>query len=114
MVNSIGIGSPEGSPIMDPSTDGYKKDAQGQTVVTRLNETILQQLAASTKGIYIRLDDVPDAVKKITAQLDTIEKSPLDDSAFRDYDTYFFWFIGLALLLVVTEMIWPERKWKIA
>jgi len=114
MVNTIGIGSPEGSPIMDPSTDGYKKDAQGQIVVTRLNETILQQLATSTKGIYIRLDDVPDAVTKIITQLDTIEKSPLDDAAFRDYDTYYYWFVGLALLLVIAETLWPERKWKLA
>ena len=83
-------------------------------MVTRLNETILQQLAASTKGIYIRLDDVPDAVAKISAQLDTIEKSPLDDAAFRDYDTYYYWFIGLALFLIIAEMLWPERNWKIA
>jgi len=114
MVNTIGIGSPDGSMIMDPSTDSYKKDAQGQTVVTRLNESLLQQLAAATKGVYVRLDNVPDAVDKITAQLDTIEKTSLEDSAFRDYDTYYYWFIGLALLLVIAEIFWPERKWKLA
>lgn len=113
MVNTVGIGSPEGTTIIDPSTDTYKKDAQGQTVVSRLNESLLKDLAGSTKGVYVRLDNnVASAVTAIKAQLDTIEKSPLEDSAFRDYDTYYFWFIGLALLLVVMEQLWPERKWK--
>lgn len=114
MVNTIGIGSPEGSMIMDPSTESYKKDAQGQTVVTRLNELLLQQLATETKGVYIRLDNVPEAVTKISAQLDTIEKTSLDDNSFKDYDTYYYWFIGLALLFIIAEFLWPERKWKIA
>ena len=83
-------------------------------MVTRLNETLLQQLAASTKGIYIRLDNVADAVTKIIAQLDTIEKSQLEDSAFRDYNTYYYLFIGLALIFLVLELFWPEHKWKIA
>lgn len=114
MVNTVGIGSPDGSTIIDPGTDTYKKDAQGQTVVSRLNESLLQDLAGSTKGVYIRLDNIPDAVSKIKAQLDTIEKSPLEDSAFRDYDTYYYWLIALAILLLVLEQLWPERKWKLA
>ena len=79
MINTIGIGSPEGSNIKDPATDSYKKDALGQTVVSKLNEGLLQQLAASSNGVYVRLDNSAEAVKTIRAQLDTIEKSPLED-----------------------------------
>ncbi|MBC7848820.1 MAG: VWA domain-containing protein [Chitinophagaceae bacterium] len=112
MVNSVGIGSIEGAPIMDPATDSYKKDPQGQTVISRLNEELLKNLATTTNGVYLHLENIGDAVSKITAQLDTIEKSPIEDSAFRDYDTYYYWFLGLALLFLIIELLWPERKWK--
>lgn len=114
MINTIGIGSPEGSNIIDPSTDTYKVDAQGQPVISKLNEPLLQQLASTTKGVYSRLDNVNETVKIIKSQISSIEKSPIDDASFRDYDSYFFWFIGAAILLLTIEQFWPERKWKIA
>ncbi len=114
MINTVGIGSPEGSNITDPATGNLKTDLNGQPVISKLNESLLQQLSTTTKGIYVRLEDVNEAVSKIRAQIDTIEKSPVDDPAFRDYKSYFYWFIGVALLLVVLEFVWPERKWKTA
>lgn len=114
MINSIGLGSPEGSTIIDPATDTYKKDPQGQAVISKLNEPLLQQLASSTKGVYLRLDNVSEAVDKVSRQLDTIEASAITDNSLKDYDTYYFWFIGAALVLILLEFFWPERKWKTA
>lgn len=114
MINTVGIGSSEGSNIIDPATGNLKTDLNGQPVISRLNESLLQQLSTTTKGVYVRLDDVNEAVRKIKAQLDTIEKSPVNDPAFRDYISYYYWFIALALLLIVLEFVWPERKWKTA
>jgi len=114
MINSIGLGSPEGSTIIDPATDTYKKDKQGQPVISKLNEDLLQQLASATKGVYLRLDNVSDAVDKVSRQLDTIGSSSITDNSLKDYDTYYFWFIGVALLLIAIEFFWPERKWKMA
>lgn len=110
MINTIGIGSTSGAPIVDPVTKEYKKDENGATVITKLNETELQQLAGATKGIYVHLDDVDDAVKKIVAQLGTIEQTSLEDSAFKDYRNYFQWLLGFGLLLVIIEFFFPERK----
>jgi Ca-activated chloride channel homolog len=114
MINTIGIGSPQGTTFLDPQTNELKKDELGNTVVTKLNEQELQQLAAATRGIYIRLDDADDAVTKIIAQLGTIEKTSMDDNAFKDYKNYFFWFLAAALLLLVVEFFFPERKWRVA
>jgi Ca-activated chloride channel family protein len=114
MINSVGIGSAEGAPIMDPATNTYKKDENGTTVVSRLNETELQQLAGATKGIYIKLNEVDEAVNAITKQLSTIETTTLDDNAFRDYRNYFQWFLALALALLMVEFFLPERKLKAA
>ncbi|MFT3825845.1 MAG: VWA domain-containing protein [Chitinophagaceae bacterium] len=112
MINTIGIGSVEGAPILDPGTNEYKKDEAGNTVISKLNEGELQQLAANTKGVYVHLEDIDAAVSAITKQLSTIEQDSLEDSAFKDYKNYFQWFLGIALVLLVAEFFFPEKRWK--
>ena len=114
MINTVGIGSPEGAPIMDPMTNDYKKDPQGNTVISKLNEVELQQLAQATKGVYVRLTDPDQAVSSIMQQLSTIEETEMEDSAFKDYKSYFQWFLVAALVLLLVEFFLPERKWKVS
>lgn len=114
MINTVGIGSPEGSPIIDYTTNKARKDAQGNTIITKLNEAELQQLSKNTNGIYVRLDDVDDAAAKITAQLARIEQTTTGDKSFTDYKSYFQWFLAAALLFLLIEIFIPERKMKIA
>lgn len=110
MINTIGIGSTAGAPIIDPMTREYKKDENGSTVISKLNETELRQLASVTRGVYVHLQDVDVAVNRIVEQLNTIEKTALEDSAFRDYRNYFQWAIATAILLLIVEFFYPERK----
>ena len=112
MINTVGIGSPEGSPIIDPVSKELKKDENGQTVISKLNEAELQQLSDASNGIYIRLDNMEDALITLSQQLDSIEKKSLTDAEFIDYNSYFQWFLGAALLLLLIEFILPERKLK--
>ncbi len=112
MINAIGVGSPEGAPIMDPVTNDYKKDQAGNTVISKLNEQELQELAAATKGVYVRLADTEAAVTAIKKQLGTIEQTSMEDSAFKNFKNYFPWFLGLAIFLLVLEFFFPERNWK--
>jgi Ca-activated chloride channel homolog len=110
MINTVGIGSLEGTVIIDPETGISKKDAQGSTVITKLNETLLQELARSSNGVYVKLEDTEAAVEQITRQLSTIEQTSLQDAAFINYRSYFQWFIGAALLLLALETFISERK----
>ena len=110
MINTVGIGSPQGSVIIDPETGVTKKDAEGNTVVSKLNETILQQISQTSNGIYIKLEDVDDAVKKIIAQIDTIDQKALNDVSDMNYKTFFQWFVGVTLLLLAIDFFLPERK----
>jgi Ca-activated chloride channel homolog len=112
MINTVGIGSPDGAPIIDPVTKELKKDANGQTVISRLNEAELQQLSDATNGIYLRLDNMEDALITLSQQLNGIEKKSLTDSEFIDYRSYFQLFLAIALLLLLVECIIPERKLK--
>jgi Ca-activated chloride channel family protein len=112
MINAVGVGSPDGAPIMDPVTNDYKKDQAGNTVISKLNEQELQQLAAATKGVYVRLADTEAAVTAMKKQLGTIEQTSMEDSAFKNFKNYFPWFLGLAIFLLVLEFFFPERNWK--
>ena len=114
MVNTVGIGSPEGSEIIDPETRETKKDESGNPVISKLNEQELAGIADATNGIYIRLDNLEDATVTLTQRLDSIEKRALSDNEFVNYKNYFPWFIGLAGLLLLVEWFIPERKRKIA
>ena len=114
MINTVGIGSPEGSIIIDPETKETKKDNQGNTVISKLNEQELTGISDATNGIYIHLENLEDATITLTQRLDSIEKRALSDSEFVNFKNYFPWFIGLAGILLITELFIPERKKKIA
>jgi Ca-activated chloride channel family protein len=112
MINTVGIGSPDGSPIEDPTTGELKKDAEGHTVISKLNEAELQSLATATNGLYIRLDNVDDALITMTQQLDNAEKKAMSDAEFIDYKNYFQWFLAAAFWLLLTEFFLSERRRK--
>jgi Ca-activated chloride channel homolog len=110
VINTIGIGSTLGTPIPDPATGQFKKDGEGNTVLSKLNEQQLKQLAAATNGIFISPQNLDDAAAVISKQLSAIEDKAIEDSAFKDLIHYFYWFAGAALLLLVVEFFIPERK----
>lgn len=114
MINTVGIGSPEGAPIIDYANNEVRKDAQGNAIITKLNEAELQQLSQATNGVYVHLEDTDDAATKIMAQLATIEQTATGDKSFTDYKSYFQWFLGVALVILLLELFIPERKLKLA
>ena len=110
MINTIGIGSPNGTVLIDSETGTSKKDAEGNAVITKLNESILQQLAQISNGVYVRLEDVDEAVKKTIAQINTIDQKALQDVSYFNYKSFFQWFVGFSLLFLLAEFFIPERK----
>ena len=109
MVNSVGIGSPEGSTIKD-SSGSIKMDASGQPVVSKLNEEILQQIAQGTNGVYVHLQNSDAAVKQLIMQYSQIEKKALGDTSLYNYETYYAWLAAPMLLLLIVETFIPDRK----
>jgi len=109
MVNTVGIGSPEGSTIKD-SSGNVKTDASGQPVISKLNEQVLQQIAQATNGIYIHLQSSDVAVKQIMNQYTQIEKKALGDTSLYTYETYYAWLALPMLLLLIGETFLPDRK----
>jgi len=110
MINTVGIGSPEGSTIMDTTTGKPKTDETGQVVVSRLNEQILQQIAATTNGTYIHLQSAEAAVKGVMGQYSQIEKKALGDTSLYTYETFYSWVVIPMLALLLIELFISDRK----
>ena len=113
-VYCIGEGTPEGAPIPMPnSSNQYLKDNSGTTVVTKLAEAELQRIASSGKGIYVRASNAENGLNTIFDEINKMEKKEYESKVFSDYEDRFQYFIGLALLFLVLELIIFERKSKL-
>lgn len=114
MVNTIGMGTAEGSPIIEEGSTEYKKDAQGNTIITRLNEAELKQIAAAGKGLYQLYSNTDEVVNNLVAQVDSIGEKEITDKAYLTYKTYFQWLIAAVILILLIESFIPERKLSVA
>jgi len=110
MINSIGIGSPEGAAITDPETGLDKRDASGKIIITKLNEEELMGLATETNGIYIRLQSSDEAIAALKGQLSQIDKKAFGDFSQINFRTYYIWFAAGMLLFLMIEIFIPERR----
>lgn len=110
MINTVGIGSPEGSVIIDPVTGQNKIDAAGNTIFTKLNEVILKELALKTNGVYVRLQGSDDAVSVLKNQLAQIDRKAFNDESMMNFRTYYIWFAAAMFLLLLAEIFIPERR----
>lgn len=110
MINTVGIGSPEGSYIPDSTTGQNKKDEFGNDVISRLNEDELKQIAQNTNGIYVRLQDSDDAVRQLLQQFSGIEGKAYGDISLMNFQTYYWWFAIAMFILLLAEYFIPETK----
>jgi len=110
MINTVGLGSPEGTTLFDPSTNQLKKDETGAIVVSRLNEEILRELASTTHGLYVRLQNNDEAVSALLQQFSQIDKKAFPDISNMNLKPYYFLFVIGMLILCITEILIPEKR----
>ncbi|MBA2328811.1 MAG: VWA domain-containing protein [Flavisolibacter sp.] len=110
MINTVGIGSVGGAAIIDPSTGNPKRDAGGTVIISKLNEPLLQQLAATTNGTYVYLNDVNQAAQQIITHLSTADKKSFLDTSLLNYKSLYMWLSLPMLLLVFVEFFIPDKK----
>jgi Ca-activated chloride channel homolog len=110
---TVGMGMPEGGPIPVYNGDtrtGYKKDRDGSTIITRLDESLLQRIASVGKGMYVRANNSEEGWQKVFDDLNKIEKSELESRQFSDYEDRFQYFIGFCLLFLIFELFVFDKK----
>ncbi len=116
-IYTIGIGSPQGVPI--PVRDKYgrkvfKTDENGNVVVSKLNEKLLQDLAMIGHGSYVRASNTGFGLDIIKKDLDKLQKKEIKDKIYSEYENYFQPFVIVALILLIIEVLISFRKSKLS
>ncbi len=109
----VGIGKPEGTFIPMPGTNNYRKDRNGNPVVSRLNEDMCREIAQAGDGIYVRCDNTNTAMKAIQKELDKLGKEEFETQSYTEYNEQFAWFVLPALLLLLVDFFIFNRKNKL-
>jgi len=115
-IYTIGLGSTGGSPIpvynARQEQTGFKKDNQGNVVLTKLGEEILKQIASSANGEYFRGSNYEDHLDKIYEDLSELEKSEFGVKKVTDYEDRFYYFLAPAIFFLIFEFFLNERRTK--
>ena len=113
-VHTIGMGSVKGGPIPIKNRygqlKGYRKDKQGNTIISKLNEEMLQEIAQAGGGSYIRANSTQSGLNALFEEINKMEKKEIGSKIFTDYKDRFQIFIGLAILLLLLDLFILERK----
>ena len=109
-VFTIGVGSPEGKPI--PMDGGLLKDRDGNIVVTRLDESVLQEVAKAGNGLYVRAGNSEFGLNPIIDDIRRMEDERYSSIVFEEFDEQFMYFMAIALFFFVLEMLVGDRRSK--
>lgn len=110
---TIGVGKPEGGPIPLKRNGvllSYKKDSEGETVITRLDEETLKGIAEEANGEYINGNNTTQVIEDIKNILNRMDKTEFEAKEFADFKDQFQWFLGFGLFFLFIDIFFLERK----
>lgn len=109
-VSVLGVGMPDGAPIPVEGTNDFRRDRDGNVVVTRLNEQVCQEIAQAGDGIYVRVDNSNAAQKVIAQEINKMAKADVETQVYTEFNEQFQAVAWIILLLLLAEMLILERK----
>ena len=117
IIHTIGMGTAQGGPIPiynGRNQTGYKKDKEGRTVITRLDEKMLQDLATAGNGQFVRASTAQMGINVLLEEIDSMNKTEFGTVSYAEYEDRFQVFLIIALVLLLIEQLVSERrsKWR--
>lgn len=114
VVHTIGMGLPQGAPIPSSpgSTSDFIKDRQGTIVISKLDEKMLADIATAGNGIFVRAGNASTGLEMVHAEINKLFRAESVSKSFAEYNDQFIYLAAFALLLLILEIILPEKKWK--
>ena len=106
----LGVGSPDGSPIPVEGSNEFRRDKDGNVVITRLNEQMCQEIAKAGNGMYVRVDNTNNAERALNAEINKLAKADVETQVFTEFDEQFQVLAWMALILLAVELMILERK----
>lgn len=108
---SLGVGTPQGGQIREGL--GYKKDKNGQEVVSKLNAPYLINLTKTLNGKYFQLSNQVNGVPDLLNEVDRVESNWIDTRKMTVSNNKYYYFVILALLLMIVDILFTVRTIKI-
>lgn len=109
-VHVMGVGTPQGSPIPIEGTNSFRRDRDGNVVVTKLNESMCQDIADAGGGVYVRADNSVTAVLSLQSELDQLAKSDMEQMIYSEYNEQYAVIGWIVFVLLLLEVLLTERK----
>ena len=107
-IYTIGIGTPEGAPI---EIDGeFVRDEEGEMVVSKLGEQMLEQIAATTDAAYVRATKQSIGLEEIVKSINAMERTELTTMRYEEYNEQYQYLVGAALLLLLFDSLILSRR----
>ena len=106
----LGVGSPDGSPIPAEGSNEFRRDKDGNVVVTRLNEEMCREIARAGSGMYVRVDNTNNAERALNAEINKLAKADVETQVFTEFNEQFQVLAWLALILLAIEVMVLNRK----
>jgi Ca-activated chloride channel family protein len=110
---TIGVGTPKGGPIpikRNGVVESFKRDRNDEVVVTKLNKQALETIAQNAKGGYVYGGSAKNVTDYVRNELDKIQKTEFESTQMSNFESQFQWFLGIALLLLLLDVFFLERK----
>ena len=110
---TIGVGKNKGGPIpikRNGVVMNYKKDREGETVITKLDEETLKNIAKEANGSYINGENTNNVVEQIREILNKMDKQEFESKQIAEFKDQFQWFLGFALMFLFIDIFLLERK----
>ena len=114
-IYTVGVGTERGGPIpmrLNGAMIGYKKDRKGETVITKRVPEVLQGIADASDGEYIDGNITDKPVNEIAKIIGNAEKNEFETKQFSDYKDQFQWFLAIALLFLIVDVLLFDKKTK--
>lgn len=113
IIHTIGIGSVQGVPIPVSSAGNqkdYRKDENGQVIISKLNEELLRQIAEAGGGTYVRATASRTGLTTILDEMNKMEKQDIQMKVYSEYDEQFVHYAGFAIFLLLIDFVLSSRR----
>ena len=113
-IHTLGMGLTKGGPIpiynKYGSTSEFRKDREGNVIITKLNESMLKEIALAGEGTYVRANNSKSGLSSLFEEINKMEKKEIGTMVFTNFKDRFQIFIGISLVLLILNLFFLERK----
>ena len=114
VIHAVGVGTPGGEPIPVLNERGevsdYVRDAEGQPVLSRLDEKTLSELALATGGEYFRVSERDEEIEGITSLVMAMEGEDLESQLFTRYRERYYWALAIAIAFLLADTLLARER----